>query len=90
LGKEEGGSVLAATVTSKGQVTIPVEVRKALGLRSGSRVAFVPTGEGSYELVPETRTVRSLKGAITRPAEPVSLDRMEQAVVDGVLDRLRR
>ena len=30
----------ASTVTSKGQVTIPKEVRRALGIRQGSRVAF--------------------------------------------------
>ena len=29
-----------STVTSKGQVTIPKEVRRALGIRQGSRVAF--------------------------------------------------
>jgi AbrB family looped-hinge helix DNA binding protein len=31
----------ASTVTSKGQVTIPMEVRRALGIRQGSRVEFV-------------------------------------------------
>ena len=31
----------ASTVTSKGQVTIPQEIRRALGIRQGSRVAFV-------------------------------------------------
>ena len=32
---------LLATVTSKGQITIPVEVRRSLGLRQGDKVAFV-------------------------------------------------
>jgi AbrB family looped-hinge helix DNA binding protein len=31
---------IPATVTSKGQITIPAEVRKALGLRPGDRVVF--------------------------------------------------
>lgn len=35
----------SATVTSKGQVTIPVGVRNKLGLRPGSRLAFVPTDQ---------------------------------------------
>ncbi len=78
----------AATVTSKGQVTIPVEVRNALGLRSGSRVAFVPTDTGSYELVPETRAIKSLKGFFAKPAEPVTLDQMDEAVMDGAVASL--
>ncbi len=39
----------ASTVTSKGQVTIPKEVRRALGIRQGSRVAFA-TKNGKVEL----------------------------------------
>ncbi len=31
---------IPATITSKGQITIPVEVRKALGLQAGDRVMF--------------------------------------------------
>ncbi len=33
------------SVTSKGQVTIPKEVRQRLGIRQGSRVAFVLVGD---------------------------------------------
>jgi AbrB family looped-hinge helix DNA binding protein len=43
----------SATVTSKGQVTIPADVRARLGLRPGSRLAFVPTGTGGFEIHPE-------------------------------------
>lgn len=72
-----------ATVTSKGQITIPVEVRRALGLRTGSRVAFVPTDTGSYEILPETGTIKRLKGIVTRPDRPVSLAEMEEAIAGG-------
>lgn len=70
----------AATVTSKGQITVPSEVRRALGLRSGSRVNFVRTEAGSYELVPETRSVRSLRGSIAGPVVPVTLEEMDGAI----------
>lgn len=70
----------AATVTSKGQVTVPAEVRKALGLQSGSRVNFVRTDSGAYELVPETRSVASLKGAIASTRKPVTLPEMDAAI----------
>lgn len=37
-----------AKMTSKGQITIPVEVRRELGLQTGSRVVFVATGPATY------------------------------------------
>lgn len=79
-----------AAVTSKGQITIPVEIRNALGLQPGSRVAFVPTSSGSYELVAETRTIKSLKGILARPAKAVTLTEMEEAIMDGAVASLGR
>lgn len=70
----------SATVTSKGQVTIPVEVRAKLGLHPGSRLAFVPTESGGYEIHPETASVKDLKGAVPRPARPVSVEEMNAAI----------
>ncbi len=69
-----------ATVTSKGQITVPAEVRTALGLRSGSRVNFVLTDAGAYELVPETRSVASLKGMITSNGAAITLEEMDEAI----------
>ena len=78
----------AATVASTGQITIPVEVRQALGLHSGSRVAFVPTGAGSDELVPEIRTIKTLKGALAKPSVPVNLEEMDAAIAEGAAESL--
>lgn len=69
-----------ATVTSKGQVTIPADVRTKLGLRPGSRIAFVPTETGGYEIHPEAASVKDLKGAVPAPAHPVSIEEMNEAV----------
>lgn len=69
----------SATVTSKGQVTIPADVRARLGLRPGSRLAFVPTA-GGYEIHPETASIKDLKGAVPRPTQPVSIDEMNDAI----------
>lgn len=70
----------SATVTSKGQVTIPVDVRTKLGLRPGSRLAFVPTDTGGYEIHPEAGSIKDLKGVVPPPAQPVSIDEMNEAV----------
>jgi antitoxin PrlF len=52
----------SATVTSKGQITIPVVVRNALQLKAGDRVDFVEVAPGKFELVAATRRVAELKG----------------------------
>ncbi len=80
----------ASTVTSKGQITLPVQVRRSLGLKTGSRVNFVPMDNGSYELVPATGTVKSLKGFIAAPATPVAVEQMDAAIADAVLGRQSR
>lgn len=80
----------ASTVTSKGQLTIPAEVRKELGLTAGSRVNFVRTEAGVYELLPETRSVAALKGIVRAPARPVTLEEMDDAVGAGAAESLGR
>lgn len=70
----------SATVTSKGQITIPKEVRDALGVEAGDRVEFVETGKGVFEVVAASRDVRELKGLIGKPARPVSVEDMRRAV----------
>jgi AbrB family looped-hinge helix DNA binding protein len=70
----------SATVTSKGQVTIPVDVRTRLGLRPGSRLVFVPTDKGGYEIHLQAASIKDLKGAVPRPPHRVSIDEMNEAV----------
>ncbi len=74
-----------ATVTSKGQITIPAEVRRSLGLKAGSRVDFVRLDSGAYELAPATGTVTALKGCVPVPATPVTVEQMEAAIADAAI-----
>ena len=68
-----------ATITSKGQVTIPAEVRQRLGIESGDRIEFVEI-EGGYAIKPAIDDVRSLKGLLRKPSKPVSIDDMSAAI----------
>lgn len=68
-----------ATITSKGQITIPAKVREGLKVASGDKVAFIELGEGRYELVAVTRDIRSLKGVV-KSDSVVSLEQMQQAI----------
>jgi AbrB family looped-hinge helix DNA binding protein len=69
-----------ATLTSKGQVTIPAAVRAALGLDTGSRIEFVETVSGQFAIVAATSPVQALKGMLRKPAKPITLEDMENAI----------
>lgn len=71
-----------ATMTSKGQITIPAAVRSALGVEAGDRVEFVEVEPGRFELVAATQPVSALKGLIRKPAAPVSIEAMNQAIAN--------
>jgi antitoxin PrlF len=70
-----------AKITSKGQVTIPLEVRQKLGLEAGSRIDFVLTSDGNVVIEPVHSSVKSLEGIFHRSGrKAVSLDEMEKAI----------
>ena len=69
-----------ATVTSKGQITIPVQVRQALHVGAGDRVEFVEVEPGRYEFIAATRSVTDLKGMFGKAAKVVSIEEMNAAI----------
>lgn len=73
-----------ATVTSKGQITIPIAVREDLGLRAGDRVDFVRLDDGTFSVRPASLPVTSIKGFFGPWSGPaVSLEDMDAAIADG-------
>lgn len=78
--------ISTATITSKGQLTLPKAVRDALDLHPGDRVNFVRMEDGRYAVLPANRPVMALKGIIAGPAAPVSLERMDRAIASGASD----
>ena len=79
-----------ATVTSKGQVTIPKEVRDALRLGTGDRVAFIVRGDGVVELRPETVDLRELYGLLKHGGKPVPVEEMNQGIGEAVVESFER
>ena len=70
-----------ATLTTKGQITIPKEVREHLGVDTGDRLSFVVQPDGTVIVQPLTRHVRELAGLLRRPRQrSVSIDRMDAAI----------
>lgn len=73
----------AATITSKGQLTLPKDVREALGVGPGDQVTFVRMRDGNFAVMPATLSVKRLKGIVPKPARPVSLEDMDRAIAAG-------
>lgn len=75
-------------LTSKGQTTIPLQVRESLGLRKGDAIEFVIKGDGSVILQCATRDVHALRGFLHRSRmTPVSVEDMDAAVRKAAVTR---
>lgn len=70
-----------ATLTTKGQITLPKKVREALALEPGDQVDFIVQGDGAVTLKAGRHDVRDLKGLLRRRRRrPVGLAAMERAI----------
>lgn len=69
-----------ATLTTKGQITVPVEVRNDLQVDAGDRVEFVQIAPGRYEFVAATHSIDELKGMFGKPAKSISIEDMNKAI----------
>ncbi len=76
---------MTATVTSKGQVTIPVETRRRLGIRAGTKLEFVVKDGDRLEVMKVGGSIRDLKGALPRPQRALSLSEMDEAIAAGAI-----
>jgi antitoxin PrlF len=70
-----------ATLTSKGQITLPQAVRQALGVEAGDKIDFVAEADGGIRVVALRQDARRLRGRFAgRTAKPASLQAMADAV----------
>jgi antitoxin PrlF len=72
--------VAVSTITSKGQATIPVEIRRHLKLKAGDRLEFLVEPDGRVILVPATVDVADLKGFLAPAPRRISIAEMKAAV----------
>jgi AbrB family looped-hinge helix DNA binding protein len=78
-----------ATMTSKGQITIPIEVRKALGLKAGVRIDFYEIEKGEYAFRPKTGSIMEMRGCLAYDGPTITIEEMHRALLDqaGELDK---
>lgn len=65
-----------AAVTSKGQITIPVDVRRAMGLKPRDRVVFTVLPDGTTVMRAKTGTIRDLTGSLKSRGKKVAVKDM--------------
>jgi AbrB family looped-hinge helix DNA binding protein len=75
-----------ATMTSKGQITVPAEVRGSLGLAPGDRIDFVEESDGQFAIFKREKSLERLKGIIAAPPEPVTVEQMKADAMDGAAE----
>lgn len=71
---------MQATITAKGQVTVPKPIRDKLKLKPGDRIDFILVSGDEVRVVPVTASVKQLKGMVPRPGKPVTLQQMDNAI----------
>ncbi|MEO5923401.1 MAG: type II toxin-antitoxin system PrlF family antitoxin [Bryobacteraceae bacterium] len=73
-----------STLTSKGQLTIPKEVRDQLQLKAGQKIEFRVVSDGQVLMRARNRNVTALKGVIKpKPGKHVSIQQMNESIADG-------
>ena len=76
-----------ATVTTKGQITIPKEIRDYLKLQTGSKVEFLIDENGDVKVVPLNVPLEALSGDLHRPGmKTATIEEMEIAIAEGARD----
>lgn len=79
-----------ATITSKGQVTIPKEIRHHLGVGVGGKLRFMIEEGNHVAVVPAKRRIVDLVGILPRPKRTVTIEEMNEAVRRAAVARYLR
>lgn len=70
-----------ATITTKGQVTIPKKVRDNMHLNTGDRIEFIKLNHERYEIIAVTKNIQQLKGVVkSNNLKPVTIEDMNSAI----------
>jgi antitoxin PrlF len=79
---------LREQITTKGQVTIPVEVRQKLGIETGTRVEFVERSDGTWEFAAVTGSILDLRGMFKWSGPAATLEDMDDAIAAGAAESM--
>lgn len=78
---------MASTISDKGQITIPQEIRDYLKLNAGTKIEFVIDREGQVKIIPLKFSVEDLSGILHYPGiEKATIEDMENAIQEAAID----
>ena len=77
-------------MTSKGQITVPKDVRLKLGLKPGDRVRFLVEADGRVRLLPAKRDISELVGSLPKPKRALTIEEMDEAIARAVAEKFSR
>jgi antitoxin PrlF len=75
-----------STVTTKGQITIPIEIRERFGIHAGTRIHFFVGDDETIEFVPATKSVRDLAGMLEYDGPAATIEEMDEAIAEHLAE----
>lgn len=80
-----------STITSKGQTTVPKEIRDRLKLKPGDRIEYVVEADGRITLKAKNRRMADFAGILGKPpGGPLTIEEMDDAIAAAVTERYER
>jgi AbrB family looped-hinge helix DNA binding protein len=77
-------------VTSKGQITIPAEIRQHLGVREGDKLRMTVESDGRVVIRRVEVSIRQFAGILGKPRRSLTLEEIDEAIADAAVERFRR
>jgi len=82
---------MLATVTDKGQVTVPKEIRDRLGIKPGTKLDFEVLPDGTLRVRPLPRGSENLFGLLHQAGtKPHTVEEMDEGIVRAAAERMQR
>lgn len=82
---------MLATITSKGQVTVPKNIRDQLNIQAGTQLDFTLNDDGTISVRPLNRTALSIVGILKRPGQKaVTIEQMNDTIAEAASERYQQ
>ena len=76
------------TLTTKGQLTLPKDIRDRLGLKAGDRFDCSVSADGDVMLHRKSRTLADIVGILHAPGKSATVEDMNESIEDAVVERV--